>query len=254
MPLSRHTARRAFTLIELLVVIAIVALLVGLLLPALGAARQEAKSLACATRLQQLGVALTMYLNDFDQTLPQVRIDVGDGFTANIGALFGGKKGTLPAYGINDYGAERRPLNRYILTGDFPSDNETGTFEIEAYKSPCDKGGLVPGMGFVTSMYDLLGSSYTLNDHDLGGEQNATLIPTPGGKMPFVSQPTLTWVLGSHPIYNYQENGNRGQFWYTDKEVQANLLYLDLHVGKNRHVPQGVVNTTREYSFLPNPS
>lgn len=246
--------RVGFTLIELLVVIAIIAVLVGILLPALGRARADSKSLACATRLQQLGIALTQYTNDFDNQLPQVKVNVG-GFDAVIGALFGGKKGTLQAYEIDQYGAERRPLNRYILTGDFPLDSEptTPNYEIEAYKSPVDSGGDVPFIGHVPSMYDLLGSSYTLNDHALDGEQFATLVPSMGGRMPVVTQTTRTWVLGVHPIYNYQENGDRGQRWYSEKEVQANLLFLDMHVGRTLPVPRGVVNTTKDYTFLPNP-
>ena len=244
--------RRSFTLIELLVVIAIVAILVALLLPALAGVRREAKATVCASRLQQLGIGLTMYLSDCDETLPQLRVEVAPGITANIGALFGGKKGTLPVFGINEYGAERRPLNRYVHVGDVPSDaKEDAVFELKAFQSPVDRGGDVPGIGYVGSMYDLLGSSYTLNDHALDGEAQWTLIPPQGGRMPVVKDTTKTWVLGPHPIYNYQEGGDRAQRWYTDKEVRANLLFLDMHVGKTFPVPPGVVNTTPHYTFLP---
>ena len=62
---SRQRAH-AFTLIELLVVIAIVALLLGLLLPSLGAAREAAKSVSCMNKLRQLGVAWSMYADEWD--------------------------------------------------------------------------------------------------------------------------------------------------------------------------------------------
>lgn len=62
-----RSSSRGFTLIELLVTLSIITILIGLVLPALGAARRQARAIACLSNVRQIAMAGTMYAHDYDQ-------------------------------------------------------------------------------------------------------------------------------------------------------------------------------------------
>jgi prepilin-type N-terminal cleavage/methylation domain-containing protein/prepilin-type processing-associated H-X9-DG protein len=78
MRLSAGSARRGFTLIELLVVIAIIAILAAILFPVFAQAREKARGAACLSNVKQLGLAIQMYVQDYDETLPNHAADTAN--------------------------------------------------------------------------------------------------------------------------------------------------------------------------------
>ncbi len=78
-------SRRGFTLIELLVVIAIIAILAAILFPVFARAREKARQSSCSSNLKQLALAVSMYVQDYDEVMP---LAIAGGPTPPLYTLF----------------------------------------------------------------------------------------------------------------------------------------------------------------------
>jgi len=144
-------SKRAFTLIEMLVVIAIVAILAALLLPALSRGKDSAKSAACKSNLRQLGLAMTMYANEFRYYPPQAHRDtsinqfVTYAWPAKLLPHVSDSKGV---FRCPSRGAEFNwPTNRSQLGYDFPLNIDIGTTPFSYGYNAWSADGGVGGLG-----------------------------------------------------------------------------------------------------------
>ena len=166
--------KNKFTLIELLVVIAIIAILAAMLLPALSAARERARTISCVNQVKQLTLGMTMYLQDNREIYPDVlgTVDAGllsgwNYFDSRLSedVLIGDiKKGLLYQY-VNNTDIFVCPsvsngtncsyaMNQYLENGSNVNvSSETLLFLEEARIEATNDGCYIPGVDPVTTKH-----------------------------------------------------------------------------------------------------
>ena len=120
--------RRAFTLIELLVVITIIAILAAILFPVFAQAKEAAKKTSCASNLRSIGLAMTLYGNDYDDYFPNT----------NVVGLWTGKRFRVPIMPYLGVALKETLPGSYTMTSISgllycPSDPSKASFDYTSY-------------------------------------------------------------------------------------------------------------------------
>jgi prepilin-type N-terminal cleavage/methylation domain-containing protein/prepilin-type processing-associated H-X9-DG protein len=231
--MSKNNSLRAFTLVELLVVIGIIAVLMGMLLPALAKAQLHARSVQCASNMKQVGTALLMYANENKNWLFPLGPDVpfgpnGSMVPSTLGyvgpSTQAGKVWTTLVFGRPDPAVMLCPQD----LGNFPLVDKDG--------NPINQ---------------IFWHSYMLNQH-LAYHQ---IRYTSSGPMLGNKPASEVVVMGEKKIMEMDYFMERGDFDPSGGKVDlykhglgngSNYLYLDLHV--SNEPPNNVVNDVNPWN------
>ena len=247
-PLISYLRKTNFTLIELLVVIAIIAILAGMLLPALNKARKTAQQAVCSGNLRQIGVVFHSYADTYDGYLPLVNECECGKYWSNVFYTFMTGKPLQGSYGTCYKGHPQ--WNNALGYCSKGNRKEKGT----AFHCPSQLYGIKNEKEFPVS--------YAMNDVGAGDDSRCYMDNSTASKpMSFIKHPTQTMLV--------MEAGSIGMAggWYVKDAVLgtaygpadtvpfivkndgvhnfgSNLLYADGHVGYEKYTRLANERTT----------
>ncbi len=220
--MQHRNETRAFTLIELLVVISIIALLVGILLPALSAARDSARVTQCNSNVKGLGTAIQVYLQESKQVFP------GGSFNGVDIKWYNscGKKGNVAA------------LNAAVGSLTEPEDRVLNPYLDLTEKighCPLDKGWGAGANGY-DSAFDAFGSSYVYCDRNAAqmaaGQPIAqdSMWVIEGSRESEVINPTRKVLLSDMIIITGRSASDPRNRWHNSTDpLQVSAVFADGH-------------------------
>lgn len=183
-----------FTLIELLVVISLVAILVAILLPALSGARDQARRVACTANLRQVGTAIYLYAQDYDDIIPfgpAGRPVTGSNFytvTGNVTSLLSLEDGAPVGLGLllQSYLAHQ-PMVLFCPGADQPSEAKEQLERVGTFQAQSDFYYRHASVALLTGVP----KAYHIRLSSLGRNSNGTPIAALASDVQFLAHPSL---------------------------------------------------------------
>ena len=229
-------ASNAFTLIELLVVIAIIAILAGMLLPALSSAKEQAKLIKCVGNQRQIGLAFQMYRDENKTKFPPI-----------------GQNFAMYEFGGGDPDRRRPDMALMLAATNRPLWPYAQSREV--FKCPADRGsGDVSGIPGFKSAFAVLGSSYRYNYTPWTNTKLPLADPDNGlaGKPEtWIPEPSRHILMTDPQALPYEDSP--GNFWYHSWHFPSGPVttVLDLrNISKKTVVPAlFVAGNVRSFNF-----
>ncbi|MGV3772387.1 MAG: type II secretion system protein [Verrucomicrobiales bacterium] len=225
MLLRTNNKKDGFTLIELLVVIAIIAILAGMLLPALSRSKAKAQAIKCLSNVKQIGLGFILYADENNDSYPQHFGWLAYG--GRVGAISDAKMNPSLKFSMGITQAEKtRPLNKYIQN-------------LDVFGCPADKGDSNYG-GVSENNFRDYGNSFNVQfQHDSFRVRHVLgdLIQPKGsyGYEPIKNgeialSPVNKIIGGDNPWHANRSSTSPKDVWHNNKgQRRENMLFGDGH-------------------------